>query len=481
MATGPKLELRQSQSLVMTPQLQQSIKLLQMSSMELTEFLEQTALGNPILSLDDGNREGEGAMAANESDTAMDDLYGEDYANLWDDEYHQPDEALAPLEQTLTVHNRGDDDEGGAWVERMSSGGVSLRDHLSEQLHLDVTDPVKRIIGTHLIDMLDESGYLREDTTPLSQLLGCHPKLIHETVVQLQHFDPPGIFARNLKECLAIQLRELDRLDPAMETLLDNLDLMASKDYKTLQKRCGVSHEDLVDMLAEIRDLNPRPANGYDVDEPSTIIPDVVVRRMGKAWKVELNPDALPKILVNQQYYGMVVSKAKNAAEKKFINDSMSEANWIAKALDQRARNMLKVAGEIVERQQEFLNVGVSGLKPMVLRDIAAKHGIHESTVSRVTANKYIQTPRGTYEMKYFFSSSIQSSFGGDDISSEAVKHAIRKLIDAELPSDILSDDELAAMLKDQGMDVARRTVAKYREAMGYGSSVQRRKEKRGR
>lgn len=485
MANGPKLELRQSQSLVMTPQLQQSIKLLQMSSMELTEFLEQAALSNPILSLDDGSREGEegaaGAASGDDGDGTMDDLYGEDYADLWDDEFHTPDQSLAPLEQTLTIRQSdgGGDEDDSPWIERMSAGGVSLRDHLQEQLHVDVTDPVRRIIGTHLIDMLDDSGYLRDDIAPLAQLLGCHPGLIEETIAQLQGFDPPGVFARDLKECLAIQLKERDRLDPAMAALLEHLNLVADKDMKALQRLCGVSREDLDDMLAEIRALNPRPASGFAMEAPSTVTPDVVVRKLNKGWKVELNPDALPRILVNQQYYGMVVSRARNAADKKFINDSMSEANWIAKALDQRARNMLNVAGEIVERQQEFLNIGISGLKPMVLREIAAKLGIHESTVSRVTANKYIQTPRGTYEMKYFFSSSIQSSFGGDDISSEAVKHAIRQLIEGESPSEILSDDDLATMLKDKGMDVARRTVAKYREAMGFGSSVQRRKEKR--
>jgi RNA polymerase sigma-54 factor len=295
----------------------------------------------------------------------------------------------------------------------------------------------------------------------------------------VQGFDPPGVCARNLTECLAIQLKELDRFDPAMAALVAHLDLLAKRDLAALRRICAVSEEDLTDMIAEIRQLNPKPGLAFGSTLVQPIVPDVFVRAgPDGGFLIELNSDTLPKVLVNQTYHSAVAKTAKNEKDKTYLADCLQTATWLIRALDQRAKTILKVATEIVRQQDGFFAHGVQHLRPLNLKTIADAISMHESTVSRVTANKYMATNRGIFELKYFFTSSIASSDGGEAHSAEAVRHRIRQLIDAESPEQVLSDDTIVEKLREAGIDIARRTVAKYREAMRISSSVQRRREK---
>jgi RNA polymerase sigma-54 factor len=297
----------------------------------------------------------------------------------------------------------------------------------------------------------------------------------------LQTCDPVGVFARDVKECLSLQLRERDRLDPLMQRLLDNLDLLAAHDMPGLSRAVGADREDLLDMLAELKRLDPKPGRAFEHGPVEAVVPDVFVRAApGGGWAVELNSDVLPRVLVNRAYYATVTKHTRDAAEKAFLADCLQTANWLTKSLDQRAQTILKVATEIVKQQDGFLVHGVTHLRPMTLKTVADAIEMHESTVSRVTSNKYVATPRGLFELKYFFTTALGSATGGEDHSAEAVRHRIRQLVEAESPTAILSDDTIAELLhKEQGIEVARRTVAKYREGMNIPSSVVRRRQKR--
>jgi RNA polymerase sigma-54 factor len=344
---------------------------------------------------------------------------------------------------------------------------------------LAVVDPVRRMIGQYLIDLVDEAGYLTGDIAHVAEKLGAPPADVEATLAVLQGFDPPGVCARNLTECLAIQLRERDRLDPAMQALLAHLDLLAKRDIAGLKKACGVGEEDLVDMIAEIRQLNPKPGLAFGTTLVQPIVPDVFVRPgPDGGFVVELNSETLPKVLVNQSYYTQVAKTARSDKEKTYLADCLQTATWLIRALDQRARTILKVSSEIVRQQDAFFAHGVQHLRPLNLKTIADAIAMHESTVSRVTANKYMATSRGIFELKYFFTSAIAAADGSEAHSAEAVRYRIKQLIDAESPRAVLSDDTIVEKLRAAGIDIARRTVAKYREAMRIPSSVQRRREK---
>ena len=356
---------------------------------------------------------------------------------------------------------------------------ITLREHLEQQLGIEIADPTERLIGLQIIDLIDEAGYVQGDLGALAERLGCTFELVESVLRKLQQFDPVGVAARNLAECLALQLKELDRLDPAMQALLDHLDLLAKHDRAQLMKVCGVDAEDLADMVAEIRALNPRPGYAFDRTEVQAIQPDIMVYRMPDgSWSVELNSDNLPRLLVNQQYHARVNGKTQSKADKDYLADRLSAANWLVKTLHQRATTILKVASEIVRQQEMFFLHGVKHLKPLIRRNIADEIGMHESTVSRVAANKFMATPRGLFELRYFFSAAIQAADGADSHSAEAVRSRIKELIDREPTEGVLSDDQLVAVLKNDGVDIARRTVAKYRESLKIPSSVQRRREK---
>ena len=483
MALTPRLDLRQSQSLVMTPQLQQAIKLLQLTNLELTSYVEQELEENPLLKRD------EGAQSQDDPDEPTDyrlDNGGDDFAdgfaaedspsldvdvdNVWNND----------RAQDFSIPERGGGFDGpGQAIDQTLAGAVTLRDHLSQQLAMDLDDPVDRMIGVHLIDMLDEAGYLDGDLDQVARVLGCGADRVEKTLASLQECDPPGIFARDLAECLRLQLRDRDRLDPAMAILVDNLDMLARRELAALTELCGVDAEDLAEMVAEIKSLDPKPALAFDPAPTQPVIPDVIMRvRQGGGWNIELNSETLPRILVDNQYHVQIKGAARSKEDKQYINDCFQSANWLVKSLHQRATTILKVATEIARQQDGFFANGVQSLRPLVLRDIAGAIDMHESTVSRVTSNKYVSTPRGIYELKYFFTPAISSSSGGASHSAESVRHRIREIIEAEKADGVFSDDRIVELLKGDGVEIARRTVAKYREAMHIPSSVQRRREK---
>ena len=510
MALTPRLDQRQSQALVMTPQLQQAIKLLQMSNLELAEFVAEELERNPLLEREDADRDGAGSatvdpggIEATESEAsatsglsgsdrvATDEAQPEttaqsldvDYDNNWQDtaEPDRGESAEGPSLPSLSGAGRGRGLEGDRpRAEDSLTRDATLREHLLAQLGVDFSDPQDRLIGTHLIDNLDEAGYLTGDLDAVAERLGCDVARVRGTLERLQQFDPAGVFARDLAECLALQLRERDRLDPAMQTMLDHLPLIARRDIAGLSRLCGVDTEDITDMLDEIRALNPKPGLTFDPARAETVIPDVLMRPLpGGGWIVELNPDTLPRVLINNAYHTRISRVTRTKEERHYISEQLQSANWLVKSLHQRANTILKVASELVRQQEMFFIRGVAHLKPLVLRDIATAIEMHESTVSRVTSNKFIATPRGIYELKYFFTTSLAAANGGEAHSSESVRHRIRALIEAERADAVLSDDQIVEILKTEGIEVARRTVAKYREGLGIASSVQRRREKK--
>jgi RNA polymerase sigma-54 factor len=496
MALTQKLEFRQTQTLVMTPQLMQAIKLLQLSSVDLAAYVEGELERNPLLERAgeaeaEGSFEGEGAPAAGEASedgldrdnpAAIEEVLDAGIENVFPDEV-----AAGPERPGDRPHGYSDWANVGAGgsdlddynLEAFVSADKTLAQHLAEQLALAIADPARRMIGQHLIDLVDEAGYIAGDLGAVAERLGAPLAEVEAVLAVLQGFDPPGVCARSLAECLAIQLKERDRFDPAMQALVAHLDLVAKRDFAALRRICGVDEEDLADMLAELRRLNPKPGHAFGSAPVQPIVPDVFVRRAPDGgWLVELNNDTLPKVLVNQSYFAAVSKTARSEKDKSYLSNCFQSATWLVRALDQRARTILKVATEIVRQQDGFFAHGVQHLRPLNLKNVADAIGMHESTVSRVTANKYMATHRGIFEMKYFFSSAIAAADGGAAHSAEAVRHRIRQLIEAESPSAVLSDDTIVEKLKEVGIDIARRTVAKYREAMRIPSSVQRRREK---
>ena len=501
MALTQRLQIRQSQALVMTPQLMQAIKLLQLSNLDLVAYVEAELERNPLLEStaeDDGPvaqaggaelpdtppadgeswSGGDGVPSGNGAEDRLDS--GPDEGFVDDGEPRPPRAAETPAgySEWAGVGSGGRDD-GEYNLEAFVSAETTLADWLREQLMLAIADPVQRMIGQYLIDLVDEAGYLTSDLETVAEKLGTGVNQVEAVLAVLQSFDPPGICARDLAECLALQLRERDRLDPAMQALITRLDLLAKRDFAALKKICGVGDEDLADMMAEIRRLNPKPGLAFGSAVVQPIVPDVFVRPgPDGGWIVELNSDTLPKVLVNQTYYAEVSTTARRDTDKSYLAECLQNATWLVRALDQRARTILKVANEIVRQQDGFFARGVEHLRPLNLKTVAEAIGMHESTVSRVTANKYMATSRGIFELKYFFTSAIAASHGGEAHSAEAVRHRIKQLIDAERAADVLSDDTIVDKLREAGIDIARRTVAKYREAMRIPSSVQRRREK---
>ena len=496
MALQAKLELRQGQSLVMTPQLQQAIKLLQLSNLELNSFVEEELERNPLLERNDDAPDGptaeppQPAAATEESEPkGADDFLasGEaaaDPAGDLDTSYDNVDpDGAGPMDSgwasTRTSSQSINDDAFD--LDATLAAETTLHDHLREQMPLAVSDPARRLIAAELIDMVDETGYLRGDLSELANRLGAPFQMVEATLLMLQKLDPIGVFARNLAECLTLQLKELNRYDAVIGALVDNLQLLAQHNLPALRRLCKCDQSELSEMIAEIRSLNPKPGLKFGAVMVQPVVPDVIVRpRSDGGWRVELNSETLPKVLINQSYFSVVAGSAKNSKDKTYLQDCLQTANWLVKSLDQRARTILKVAEEIVRQQDGFFAYGVQHLRPLNLKTVADAIGMHESTVSRVTSNKYMTTNRGIFELKYFFTSSIAASADGDAAhSSESVRHKIKQLIDAEPADEVLSDDKLVDMLKAGGMDIARRTVAKYRESMNIASSVQRRRRKK--
>jgi RNA polymerase sigma-54 factor len=488
-----RLDLRQSQTLVMTPQLQQAIKMLQLSNVELAEFVATEIEQNPLL--EHGDRDGEDASPgdgeaaaaaaegaatplAEELPTASGEIAG-DAADHWEAAAGEEGDGSLDRGGEVRAWERSGGDNEGSGVELAAARPRTLREHLIEQIGTDLPDVGDRVIAFHLLDQLDEAGYLSGTLDDAAERLGCPVARVERVLMRLQELDPPGVFARGLAECLALQLRDRNRFDPAMQKLLDNLPLLAARDASALMRVCGVDAEDLADMIAEIRSLDPRPGHAFDPPLAQPVVPDIIMRAQPQGgWTVELNADTLPRVLVNNRYFARVNSAARSKIERDYLADRLQAANWLVKSLHQRATTILKVATEIVRQQEGFFHNGVQALRPLILRDIAEAIGMHESTVSRVTTNKYMATPRGLFELKYFFTSSIAASRGGDAHSAEAVRFRIRSMIESEPSDDTLSDEKIVELLQREGVDIARRTVAKYRESMRIPSSVQRRREK---
>jgi RNA polymerase sigma-54 factor len=504
MALIQKLLIRQTQALVMTPQLMQAIKLLQLSHLDLAAYVDGELERNPLLERpadqdqvrDDGETAAETPSASEEEPASadwMDDRLESrqsiearldtDLNNIFpDDSATEP--ARMPESQPgsyseWTAAGGGGRNDGEYNLEAFVTAETTLAGHLAEQVSMTFTDPIERMVARYLVDLVDDAGYLPPDLSDAALRLGASPAQIEAVLAQLQTFDPPGVCARSLAECLGLQLRELDRLDPAMEALLGHLELVAKRDFSALRKICGVDEEDLVEMIGEIKGLNPKPGFAFSSVLVQPIVPDVFVRQAADGgWTVELNHDTLPRVLVNQTYYAKVSKTAKKDTEKSYLAQCLQTATWLVRALDQRAKTILKVASEIVRQQDAFFTGGVQYLRPLNLKTVADAIGMHESTVSRVTANKYIAAARGTFEMKFFFTSAIASANGGEAHSAEAVRYRIKQLVEAESVHDIMSDDAIVEHLHDAGINIARRTVAKYREAMRIPSSVQRRRDK---
>jgi RNA polymerase sigma-54 factor len=501
MALTQRLQIRQSQALVMTPQLMQAIKLLQLSNLDLVAYVEAELERNPLLdrgpddevpaaapdgtpTLDKPPTDGEAWNASEVEpighaiDERLDTRVEDVFPDAAETSRVRAAEGPAGYSEWAGVGPGGRAD-GEYNLEAFVSAETTLADWLREQLTLAVTDPARRMIGQYLVDLVDEAGYLSGDLAAVAEKLGTSVNEVEAVLGILQSFDPPGICARDLAECLTLQLKERDRFDPAMQALVTRLDLLAKRDFMALKKMCGVGDEDLADMIAEIRRLNPKPGLAFGSAIVQPIVPDVFVRPgPDGGWIVELNSDTLPKVLVNQSYYAEVSATARRDTEKSYLAECLQSATWLVRALDQRARTILKVANEIVRQQDGFFAHGVEHLRPLNLKTVAEAISMHESTVSRVTANKYMATSRGIFELKYFFTSAIAAAHGGEAHSAEAVRHRIKQLIDAESAAEVLSDDTIVDKLREAGIDIARRTVAKYREALRIPSSVQRRREK---
>jgi len=508
MALGFRLDLRQSQQLVMTPQLQQAIKLLQMSNLELREFVEREIESNPLIRVEDQappiaaaqletqtpvssssteapldarlTVEGDHSLGAETFDNGTENLYDTGPTGVGTDE-SGPGEAGVSFGIGTGAGGRQSFDASGFDMDHQPDHPENLRAHLLAQLGMRRADPQVRLLAQLLVEELDEHGYLRADLVELASRLGAKLGQVEAALALMQGCEPTGVGARDLSECLALQLAERNRLDPAMRRLLDNLSLLERGDRRRLRALCGVDEEDFADMLAELRALDPRPCSTFEVVRAETLIPDVFLRRLSwGGWEVELNTETLPRVLVDNRYAMQLAGAGRRLggdAEREaraFISECRANATWLVRSLDQRARTILTVASEIVRQQDLFFAEGITGLKPLTLRMVAEATGLHESTASRVTSNKYIATERGIFELKFFFTNAV----GSDGLAAEAVRHRIRLMVAAEGPGEILSDDTIVERLQEDGVDIARRTVAKYRNALGIPSSVERRRHK---
>ncbi|EAQ28298.1 DNA-directed RNA polymerase subunit N [Erythrobacter sp. NAP1] len=497
MALGPRLDLRQSQQLVMTPQLQQAIKLLAASNLEIETFIGEALESNPLLEAGAVSREDTGPSSE------PDDIPREEFTS--DQLMAQAQgESEAPLDIDVSAIDRDRETGDGArmsdaeWgsaggsglgaddlpgIEASRAAELSLSEHLDAQIGALACNEQEAFVARHIAGLLDDAGYLPTSLREVAQDLGVDMDSVEDALEVVQMCDPTGVGARDLAECLRLQAKEADRLDPCMDTLLDNLDLVAKGEVARLKRLCQVDDEDFSDMLRELREYDPKPGLAFAPASDEAVVPDVLVTSSESGgWDIKLNEATLPRLVVNRSYYVELESGSPGAEAQSWLKEKLADAHWLIRALDQRQKTILKTAAEIVKQQEGFFRRGVSELKPLTLREVAEEIDMHESTVSRVTSNKYLHCDRGSFELKYFFSSGVARVGGsgdGEGASSEAIKARIKALTDAEDPKKVLSDQKLADLLKEEGFDLARRTVAKYREAIGIGSSAQRRRAKK--
>ncbi|MEM0898999.1 MAG: RNA polymerase factor sigma-54 [Pseudomonadota bacterium] len=506
MALSTRLNLRQSQSLTVTPQLLQSIKLLQLTHLELERFIADQVEQNPLLENDRSDADdeldrvdrssstvsdssGESALSELTANTeatgeALSDAYDASMENVFTEDGAPRQAEKSGLDAQFDSLPFGSSEASSAEIDDYIASKVTLRDEIYRQIGFFDFSHIQRLIAHEMIQAMDERGYLSADLLEIARELGADLDETEAVLETLQGCEPAGVFARDLRECLVLQVKRNNRFDPAMEALLANLELLAKRDFKTLRRLCHVSDGDLLDMLAEVKALDPHPGFQFETSGTLAIVPDVLVtENTDGSWRIELNAEALPRVLVNRDYHATLLKSVKNGPEKTFVTEAYANANWLTRSLEQRAETILKVATEIVKQQDGFMMEGITALKPMTMRQVADNISVHESTVSRVASNKYMMTPRGLFELRYFFTVALGATQigadGSDSHSAEAVRAKIRKLINAETTKTVLSDDAIVSHLKKDGVDIARRTVAKYREGMGISSSVQRRREKK--
>ncbi len=476
----------------MTPQLQQAIRLLQLSSLELQTEIQEALDANPLLEVDEDGEGGEAeAPVAEPAETATDsgeeppaETTAEGAADIpedlpvdtnWDDIY----DSLAPVGSGSAPAGEADERE---FEYGTAPTGTSLHEHLTWQMDLTPFSPTDRAIAEFIIDAIGDDGFLTMSVEEIHEALAGEQELTPEEIEavlhRIQNFDPPGIAARDLRESLLLQLRqyplEHEHLQDAITLVEEHFERLAARDYAQIMRRMKIGEEELKAILQLIQSLNPRPGSQITDQQPEYIIPDVIVTKVGGRWKVELNPDAAPRLRVNPTYASLA-RQVQSPEDNTYIKNQLQEARWFIKSLLSRNETLLKVATAIVERQTEFLEHGEEAMKALVLHDIAEAVEMHESTISRVTNKKYMHTPRGIFELKYFFSSHVSTADGGE-CSATAIRAQIRKLIAAEDPRKPLSDSKLAAILAERGINVARRTVAKYRESMNIPPSNERKR-----
>lgn len=496
----PSLVLKMGQQLTMTPQLQQAIRLLQLSTLDLQQEIQEALESNPMLErqeegddFDSPDPMADGAEKASENttETRQETTYEETIntvENLEDGEWSERipnelpvDTAWEDVYQTSASSLPSSDDDEWDFTAR-TSAGESLQTHLLWQLNLAPMSDTDRLIAVTLIDCINNQGYLEESLQEvldsLDPELGIELDEVEVVLRRIQQFEPAGVGARDLRECLLLQLRQLPAKTPwlaeAQRLVSDHLDVLGSRDYSLLMRKMKLKEDELRQIIELIQSLNPRPGSQIEASEPEYVVPDVIVRKHNDRWIVELNQEAVPRLRVNAQYAGFV-KRADSSADNTFMRNQLQEARWFIKSLQSRNETLMKVATQIVEHQRGFLDYGDEAMKPLVLHDIAEAVGMHESTISRVTTQKYMHTPRGIYELKYFFSSHVSTSEGGE-CSSTAIRAIIKKLVAAENQKKPLSDSKIAGLLEAQGIQVARRTVAKYRESLGIAPSSERKR-----
>ncbi len=507
MALTPRLQQVQSHSIVMTPKLAQSIKLLQLSHADLLEFVREEVEKNPLLEIGTSDQpidrrterqetNNTAAKSQNEASDLSDHVKSEmtleagSAVNDLDSNFENVyDEGIAGAEQSAKAKPEAPGNLSAPSAKSTASDDTdsigqlaeakTLAQHLEFQIGVTFKYQREREIATYIAHALDQDGYFREDMIETAERLDTDLETLLHVLDRFQTLEPVGVGARNLVECLKIQLRDKDRLDPAMDIFIENLNLLAKREFETLLKLCDVSRNDFNEMVREIKALDPRPAAQFSPVLSETVIPDILIgQKPDGSWSIELNPETLPKVLVNHSYHAELSRAIDTEDGKAFIAECLGNANWLTKSLDQRAQTILKVGVEIVKQQDAFFAKGIEYLKPLNLQTVADAIKMHESTISRVTSNKYLMCDQGIFELRYFFSSALGSKDGEDVHAAETVKFKIKQLIDGESPKKILSDDKIVAMLQETGIAIARRTVAKYREALRIPSSVQRRREK---
>ncbi len=484
----PRLDIYQAQSLLMTPKLQEAIKLLQLSNLELSDYLEKELEKNPFLEHEDSDENNEFSKSLTDnydcktSSEIDDSIIGKKEHSISNSVTEEKYLVGSISSQCHSTKQFGHLNTNSLYPGTKNREKVSLKNHLLEQINVDFSNSVDRLIAIYILDLLDDSGYLQTSTEMIAETLRCPISRVNQTLDTLQKFDPPGIFARSLSECLALQLKEHNRYNSNMEKLLGNLDLLGKREFKTLKRLCGIDDKNLVSMIREIRKLNPKPAQIFNDDVAPLLTPDVFVSRSKNgSWFIELNTEILPKVIVNNRYYAKINQQSLNAKDKAYISEYYQSANWLIKSMHHRAQTIIRVTSEIIRQQSAFLEKGVQFLKPLVLREIADVLNIHESTVSRVTRNKVLATPRGIFNLKFFFTMAIGKTNYGIVRSSESVRFQIKNLIEKETIDNILSDEKIVKLLKIDGIDVARRTVANYRNIMKIPSSTIRKREKKTR